>query len=158
MRRAWALTLSALITYTTYAVAADAGGGMPTQASASPPQKFYVEDIKLAMTTYIGERVDLNGTFHLRDDKTGEVLALKFVKIHDPVRRIDDNTYFACTDFQVVGEPDKLYDLDFWMKPESGVLKIYDSKVHKEPRRSLVYGWYKQPRYTFVDDRVVSLY
>jgi hypothetical protein len=138
---------------------ADAEERVPaSSASGASSQKFYAEDIKLAMQAYITEQVDADGTFHLRDDKTGEMLALKFVKIHDPVRQIDGNTYFACTDFHLVGEPEKLYDLDFWMKPEAGELKIYDAKVHKEPRWSLIYGWYKQPRYTFVDDRVVSLY
>ena len=107
---------------------------------------------------YIAAQVDADGIFHLRDDKTGELLALKFVKIHDPVRRIGSDTYFACTDFHVVGAPEKLYDLDFWMNPRAGKLAIYDAKVHKEPRRSLIYGWYKQPRYTFVNDRIVSLY
>jgi hypothetical protein len=126
--------------------------------SDAAPRKYYVEDIKKAMTDYIAEQVDENGVFHLRDDKTGEILALKFVEIHDPVRKINNSTYFACTDFHVVGEPKKLYDLDFWMNPVTGVLKIYDTKVHKEPRKSLLYGWYKQPRYTFVNDRVISLY
>ncbi|MCG7907047.1 MAG: hypothetical protein JAY95_10990, partial [Candidatus Thiodiazotropha taylori] len=64
----------------------------------------------------------------------------------------------ACTDFHVVGEPDKLYDLDFWMNDKTGQLKIYQSKVHKEPRWSLLYGWYKQPRYTFVNDEIEYLY
>ena len=44
------------------------------------------------------------------------------------------------------------------MNPQTGELKIYAEKIHKEPRKSLLYGWYKYPRYTFVNDRVVSLY
>lgn len=131
-------------------------------AEAPPPDpdagKFYVEDIKAAMTKYIASRADADGVFRMKDDKTGETLALRFKVIHDPVRQIGSSTYFACTDFEVVGEPKKLYDLDFWMNPQTGELKIYDEKVHKEPRRSPIYGWYKQPRYTFVNDRVVSLY
>ncbi len=126
--------------------------------SDAAPRKYYVEDIKNSMLKYIANQANEDGIFHLRDDKTGEILALRFVKIHDPVRKINNSTYFACTDFHVVGEPKKLYDLDFWMNPVSGELKIYDSKVHKEPRKSLLYGWYKQPRYTFVNDRVISLY
>ena len=122
------------------------------------PRKFYVEDIKAAMHAHIAATVDKDGVFHLRDDRTGEMLALRFVKIHDPVRKIDDQTYFACTDFAVEGEPGKLYDLDFWMRPDGTVLSIYDTKVHKEPRKSLLYGWYKYPRYTFVKDKVVTLY
>jgi hypothetical protein len=110
------------------------------------------------MMDFIASRVDDNGVFRIRDEKTGETLELKFVEIHDPVRVIGESTYFACTDFHVVGEEKKLYDLDFWMNPVDGTLQIYDEKIHKEPRRSLLYGWYKQPRYTFVNDRVVSLY
>jgi hypothetical protein len=154
-----ALLVALLIAYATTAANEPVVGiaDVPT-TSVMATQQFYVEDIKAAMVAYIAEQVDADGVFHLRDDKTGEALALKFVKIHDPVRQIDGDTYFACTDFHVVGEPEKLYDLDFWMNPRNGQLEIYDAKVHKEPRRSLIYGWYKQPRYTFVNDRVVSLY
>jgi hypothetical protein len=127
-------------------------------SSDKAPRKYYVEDIKEAMLKHISAKADVDGIFHLRDDKTGEMLALRFVKIHDPVRKINNSTYFACTDFHVVGEPKKLFDIDFWMNPVTGELKIYDTKVHKEPRKSLLYGWYKQPRYTFVNDRVISLY
>lgn len=128
------------------------------QAQKHPFKKYYVEDIKKAMSDHISNTIDDDGVFHLHDDKTGEKLSLKFVKIHDPVRVIDGNTYFACTDFKVVGEDDKLYDIDFWLSPDAGVLKVYKTRIHKEPRKSLIYGWYKQPRYTFVDDKIVPLY
>ncbi len=149
--------VSLLLAYTAGAAGASVESATVPQNSAAA-QQFYVEDIKAAMLAYIVAQVDTDGVFHMRDDKTGETLALRFVKIHDPVRQIDGDTYFACTDFHVLGETEKLYDLDFWLNPSTGHLAVYDSKVHKEPRRSLLYGWYKQPRYTFVDDRVVSLY
>ena len=122
------------------------------------PRKFYVADIKAATTRYIENSEDGRGLFGLEDDKTGEPLELRFVKIHDPVRVIDARTYFACTDFSVPGEEGKLYDIDFWLRPAGDVLEVYRVRVHKEPRRSLLYGWYKHPRYTFVDDEVVELY
>ncbi len=149
----WWLYGIALASVVTAAWAAD-----PDANSSAPARKFYVEDIKAAMTDCIASRVDADGVFQLQDDVTGEMLALKFVKIHDPVRRIDGNTYFACTDFHVVDAPDKLYDLDFWLRPNGERLRVYDEKIHKEPRHSLVYGWYKHPRYTFVKDKVVLLY
>lgn len=129
----------------------------PTNADKNP-KKYYVEDIKQAMVEHLGTRVDEDGIFQIRDEKTGEILKLRFVKIHDPVRKINGSIYFACTDFEVVGENKKLYDLDFWLSPIDGNLVIYKEKIHKEPRKSLLYGWYKQPRYTFVNDRVISLY
>ena len=130
----------------------------PRLEAPTDQRKYYVDDIKSAMMKHIGAAVDDEGIFYLRDDKTGEELALKFVRIHDPVRQIGSDIYFACTDFHVVGEPDKLYDLDFWMNDKTGQLKVYQSKVHKEPRWSLLYGWYKQPRYTFVNDEIEYLY
>jgi hypothetical protein len=130
----------------------------PRSEAPTDQRAYYVEDIKSAMMKYIETTVDDEAIFHLRDDKTGEKLALRFVRIHDPVRQIGSDIYFACTDFHVVGEPDKLYDLDFWMNDKTGELKIYQSKVHKEPRWSLLYGWYKQPRYTFVNDEIEYLY
>ncbi len=130
----------------------------PPASTDKNPAKFYVEDIKKAMEIHLAERVDENGIFRMLDNQTGEILELKFVKIHDPVRVINSSTYFACTDFHVVGERKKLYDLDFWMSPVNGELKIYKEKIHKEPRKALLYGWYKQPRYTFVNDKVITLY
>jgi len=134
-----------------------AGEDNRSQEPASKRQ-YYVKDIKATMQKHIQATADADGVFHMRDDKTGEMLAVKFVQIHDPVRQIGSDIYFACTDFHVVGEPDKLYDLDFWMNDKTGELKVYDSKVHKEPRNSLLYGWYKQPRYTFVNDEIEYLY
>ena len=135
------------------------GGVSVTSADSTPPvKKYYVQDIKDAMHKHIKNHADDDGIFRLKDEKTNEILELEFVKIHNPVRQINDHIYFACTDFRVHNEPRKLYDLDFWMDTETGELRIYQTKIHKEPRKSLIYGWYKQPRYTFVNDTVVPLY
>lgn len=143
----------------TIAISAPAFAGEDKRPEESAPKRqYYVQDIKATMQKHIQATADSDGVFHMRDDKTGEMLAVKFVQIHDPVRQIGSDIYFACTDFHVVGEPDKLYDLDFWMNDKTGELKVYDSKVHKEPRNSLLYGWYKQPRYTFVNDEIEYLY
>ncbi len=148
----WIFGLTALPASTSFAA------DEPSTERSTEKRKYYVEDIKSTMLKHIEATIDENGVFPMRDDKTGEMLALKFVKIHDPVRQIGSDIYFACTDFHVVGEPKKLYDLDFWMNEKTGELKVYRSKVHKEPRRSLLYGWYKQPRYTFVNDEIEYLY
>lgn len=147
-----------LFVFSTVAGGDEIAKEVSSPAPKSEVKKYYVKDIKKAMMEYIASEVDENGIFRLLDEKTGEILDLKFVKIHDPVRVINSNTYFACTDFHIAGNPKILYDLDFWMQPETGELKIFKSKIHKEPRKSLIYGWYKQPRYTFVDDKVVPLY
>lgn len=156
-RGARAVRWLATLVFTSLLATAVGAEPVADEATAAP-RKYYVEDIKAAMQAHIAARVDADGVFHLKDDKSGETLALRFVKIHDPVRRIDAHTYFACTDFEVVGAPEKLYDLDFWLRPDGERLQVYDEKVHKEPRHSLLYGWYKHPRYTFVKDKVVLLY
>ena len=110
------------------------------------------------MLAYIAAQVDVGGVFHMRDDKTGEMLALKFVKIHDPVRQIDGDTYFACTDFHVVGDTGETVRprlLDGRQDRATCSVRLESSQGATPV---LLYGWYKQPRYTFVDDRIVSLY
>jgi hypothetical protein len=132
-----------------------------SRAEAPPKKsavKFYVENIKSTMRAHVADQLDADGIFYLKDDKTGENLALKFIMVHDPVRQMEGNIYFACTDFHVQGATEKIYDIDFWMDGSSGELKVFDTKVHKEPRSSLLYGWYKHPRYTFVNDEVTYLY
>lgn len=127
-------------------------------AIGAEPQRFYVSDIKEATSRYIKEQEREDGVFPLVDDETEEDLELRFLMIHDPVRVIDETTYFACTDFHVEGDEARVYDIDFWLRPAGDALEVYRVRVHKEPRRSLLYGWYKHPRYTFVDDEVVPLY
>ena len=134
------------------------GPGALAEQHAAAQTRFYAEDIKAAMHDHLEHVVGEDNRFMLLDDVTDEQLSLRFVQIHDPVRQIGDAVYFACTDFYVDGEPDKLYDIDFWLREEAGELKVFQTKVHKEPRRSLLYGWYKHPRYTFVNDEIEYLY
>ncbi|HLC21022.1 MAG TPA: hypothetical protein VJM10_02790 [Candidatus Methylomirabilis sp.] len=108
-------------------------------------------EIKAAMHEHIVQKVeDGGGAFKYKDEKTGEALALEFVKIHDPVTKTKQG-YFACTDFRVKGEPAKLYDLDFWVNEKDGKLVVTDTRIHKEPQKE---GgeWIKKPRYGFDKD------
>ncbi len=110
------------------------------------------------MHAHLAVTLDEAGLFLTHDDVKAQDLTLRFAKIHDPVRQINDDVYFACTDFHVDGEADKLYDIDFWLQAENGRLQVFQTKIHKEPRKSLIYGWYKHPRYTFVNDEIEYLY
>jgi len=116
---------------------------------------FTASEIKAAMNAHIAMRED-KGIFMIKDEKTGEELSLKFVKIHDPVRKIEGKGYFACTDFEVVGQAGKLYDLDFWLNPENGTLKVTEEKIHKHPVKTDI-GWEKKARYTFINDQPVEI-
>ncbi len=90
------------------------------------------------------------GVFKYTDEKTGQNLELEFVKIHDPVTHTKQG-YFACTDFRVKGEPEKLYDLDFWLNEKGNELVVTQTRLHKEPAKE---GdkWVKKDRYSFDKD------
>jgi len=133
-------------------------GFSAANAENGNPEVFYATDIKEAMHAHLAITLDEAGLFLTHDDVKAQDLTLRFAKIHDPVRQINDDVYFACTDFHVDGEVDKLYDIDFWLKAENGRLQVFQTKIHKEPRKSLIYGWYKHPRYTFVNDEIEYLY
>jgi hypothetical protein len=92
-----------------------------------------------------------NGTFKIKDDKTGKVLDLEFVDTHQPVRQLDDGGhYFACTDFRVAGTKDQIYDIDFWVNDKDGTMSVDQVKVHKVPE--LKSGkWVQVPRYEWKD-------
>ena len=83
------------------------------------------------------------------DDKTGAELALEFVEIHQPVRKLQqDGRYFACTDFRRQGSQDEYYDIDFWLDDKSGTVTVGEVRVHKVPQQE---GgvWVQIPRYNF---------
>lgn len=150
-----ALLASTLIRFFTLTALLSAG---TLRAEPVDPAQYYSEDIKTAMQLHVDAIVDANGDWSVIDDQTGERLTLRFMQVHDPVRQISQTVYFACTDFHVKGNPDQVYDMDFWLEPVDGTLKVFQTKVHKEPRHALLYGWYKHPRYTFVNDEISYLY
>jgi hypothetical protein len=123
--------------------------------AGSKATSFNAAQIKEAMNVHIREKTK-NGVFTISDPMIGENLKLKFVKIHDPVRKIEGKGYFACTDFEVIGEKDKLYDLDFWLNPKDGKLAVTDTKIHKHPLKKDG-TWAKKERYTFINDKPVVI-
>jgi len=94
--------------------------------------------------------VGSDGVYKLKDDKTGQTLDLKFINAHQPVRKLDDGTYFACTDFRAAGTKDQIFDVDFWVKEQDGKMVVNQVRVHKVPE--LKNGqWVQVPRYSFKD-------
>ena len=119
---------------------------------------YSAKNIKAAMNAHIKQRTQAGaGVFKINDPKTGKLLTLEFVKIHDPVRKIEGKGYFACTDFRPRGDSEgKLYDLDFWLNPVSGKLVITEEKIHKHPEL-VNKKWEKKARYTFINDEPVEV-
>lgn len=95
------------------------------------------------------QRAENDGVYKLKDDKTGEVIDMDFIGIHQPVRRLkEDGRFFACTDFRKTGTKDQYYDIDFWLDEKSGKIEVGEVRVHKVPMEAD--GNYVQmPRYQF---------
>jgi len=95
------------------------------------------------------ERLKGGGNYKLKDDKTGEVLSLDFVGIHQPVRKLkEDGRYFACTDFRKQGSTDEYYDIDFWMNDKDGTITVGGVRLHKVPQMEDG-SFIQMPRYSF---------
>lgn len=110
-------------------------------------------EVKASMHEHIAQKTrEGGGVFKYKDEKTGQDLELEFVKIHDPVTHTKQG-YFACTDFRVKGESEKLYDLDFWLNEKGDALVVTQTRLHKEPAKE---GgmWVKKPRYGFDKDGI----
>lgn len=133
-----------------------AGEEHPGDEAESDSESYSASDVKKAMKSHIESETDDSGVFQIQDSKEEKKLNLKFVKIHDPVRRVDGKGHFACTDFHVEGNEDKLYDLDFWLNPEDGELKVTETKIHKHPVKKDG-TWKKKARFTYKDDEPVKV-
>jgi hypothetical protein len=98
---------------------------------------------------YIATHKDADGHFDIKHDKTGEMLPLDFVEIHQPVRHLKkEGEYFVCTDFRKPGSKDEYYEIDFLVDQKSGKLQVDNVKIHKVPVQEDGI-WTQQPRYTF---------
>lgn len=134
------------------------GEGQKEHPGDKKMKKVTASDIKSAIRNHIKKRTKegTKGAFTIKDSKAGKKLELKFVKIHEPVRKMKGKGYFACTDFHVKGEKDKIYDLDFWLKSKKKGLAVTKEKIHKHPVKQDG-EWVKKARYTFKGDKIVEV-
>lgn len=101
----------------------------PKKVSVIPITK---DNLAEAIAAYIDDQSGKDGRFIVKDDETGQDLALELVKVHkDRLSSVGDNAFFACVDFKA--EDKKIYDLDVFMKGESAEKLTFDKfTVHKE--------------------------
>lgn len=92
-------------------------------------------EVMSSIDKYVQNQMKRNdGVFTLKDDKTGQTIPLKFLYVHQPVRRLKSNgVFFACTDFRKAGSKDEIYDIDFWLDDKTGKVSVNQVKVHKVP-------------------------
>jgi hypothetical protein len=113
----------------------------PTNKKAEK-KGYSVDDMDKAIRAAIAAK-ETNGVYQLKDgDKTWD---LKLDKVHrERLARVDENTYFACTDFQSTDK--HTVDVDFFMKDDGEKLVMTDATLHKvdgQPR----YNWEEKDGY-----------
>ena len=103
--------------------------------TATAAQEFTRAHVKAKIEELIAAKVkEGGGVFKFKDDRTGEEVALEFVKIR-VIRGIKGHGYVGSVDFHVKGEPEKLYDIDFWVKPMDDQLVLMDIRTHRFPKK-----------------------
>jgi YHS domain-containing protein len=122
---------------------------LPVQEHPGSMEVTRAWQVMSAIHSYIATHKDAEGHLPIKDDKTGEMLPLDFVEIHQPVRHLKkEGEYFVCTDFRKPGSKDEYYDIDFWVNQKTGKLEVDNVKVHKVPVQEDGV-WTQVPRYTF---------
>lgn len=122
---------------------------LPVQEHPGDMEVVRAWHVMSAIHNYIVEHKNEEGALELENPKTGEMIPLEFVEMHQPIRYLKkDGEYFACTDFRKAGSKDEYYDVDFWVDEKTGRLKVSDVKIHKVPVQEDGI-WTQEDLYTF---------
>ncbi len=106
-------------------------------ASAEPcaaQTDFSTDDARAVVQEQIDAKLRLDGVFRYKDTLADAELQLELDKVR-LVRRIHGYGFFVDVLFHVKGDPAKIYDLDFWLKPAGAKLEVVDVRIHKAPKR-----------------------
>lgn len=122
---------------------------LPVQEHPGDMEVVRAWHVMSAIHNYITENRNEDGALELKNPKTGEIIPLDFVEMHQPIRYLKkQGEYFACTDFRKAGTENEYYDVDFWVDEKTGRLKVSDVKIHKVPVQEDGI-WTQEDLYTF---------
>ena len=116
----------------------------PTNKPAAKQSKAYtMDELEKAITAEIQSAQKADGFYHLKDgDKTWN---LKLDHVHkERLSRIDEKTYFACTDFK--SDDNHIVDVDFFMTDNGEKLVLSDASLHKVDGKAR-YNWKEKDGY-----------
>lgn len=108
--------------------------GLAMSGPARAQDEFTADETKAVVQSYLSDRMKADGVFHFKDPRSGETLDLELEQVR-LVRQIHLHGKFVDVDFHVKGNPEKKYDLDFWLRGVDGKLQIVDVRVHKAPKQ-----------------------
>ncbi|MFA5900916.1 MAG: hypothetical protein WC829_17585 [Hyphomicrobium sp.] len=106
-----------------------------TKSVGDGMNKFSAGDATAFIENHIKEKADKNGgLFPVNDALLGRTLPLRFDKV-EFVRTLHGYGFFPNVYFADKDDPTKRYQIDFWLRPQDGKLKIVDERVYKAPRK-----------------------
>ncbi len=103
-----------------------------SSASAVKITKVWDKDEVKAELLRVIEARTKDGSFRVKDTRTGEDLKLTFKKVKI-VRGMVGYGWFPNVIFDVTETPEKGYALDFWFRPEGDKLTLMDIRIQKIP-------------------------
>ena len=99
---------------------------------------YSIDDLESAIKAAIAAQ-EKDGVYKLFDKPENKTWDLKLDHVHrERLSRLDEKTYFACTDFK--SGDGQTVDVDFFMKDDGNKLVMDDATIHKvdgKPR----YNW-----------------
>jgi hypothetical protein len=108
--------------------------GLLCNAATAEEIEFSQEAARESVQAYIDAKAGQDKVFHYKDQLANAMLELQEDQVR-LVRRIHGYGYFVDVDFHAKGEPERAYDLDFWLKPAGEKLGVVDVRIHKAPKR-----------------------
>ncbi|HTT43908.1 MAG TPA: hypothetical protein VMG33_12625 [Steroidobacteraceae bacterium] len=104
-----------------------------TESTEKAMQAFDSGDAETVVKEFIDAKSKANnGLFPYQDPLNGQQLQLVFDGI-DFTRTIDGYGFFPDVKFHDHASEQKRYLIDFWVAPASGVLKVQEVRIYKEP-------------------------
>ena len=111
------------------------GAGAPRAAMTEATMSDVSDGLKRFISGYAAKSPD--DKFHIPFQRKD--LALDLIKVHDDrFSSLGSDKYFACVDMK--GTDGKMYDIDFFMRVQSGKLTVTETSVHKINGKPL-YNW-----------------
>ena len=100
---------------------------------------YSVDDLESSIKSAVKAKENGDGYYALSDRSAKKTWLLKLDHVHrERLTRLDEDTYFACTDFK--SSDGHLVDVDFFMKDRGGKLVLSDETVHKVDGKAR-YDW-----------------
>lgn len=110
------------------------------EGKTAATKAYSIDDLEAGIKAAIASKEKAGGGYYRLSDKTGrKTWLLKLDHVHrERLSRLDNKTYFACTDFK--SKDGHTVDVDFFMKDKDGKLVMSDATIHKIDGKAR-YNW-----------------